>query len=396
MRKTYCFAVALQILLSSFLPAGEVHPPVPFALVDNFIYLKGAINELDGLNLVFDTGSSANVIDRDLVRKIRLPSGKRLPTLGAGASRSFFLYPRSRMKIGQLLLKDFVMIGLSLQGITDKTGYRVDGLVGIPLAQKMLISINYQDNLIRFFRSEKDLDTTGYVRTKTAGNYHGIPLLEMKLLLADGRSLTGRFLLDTGADIPLILFPAFIKNNRVMQGIGRHYSSYMYGLENSRNSVQVARLKELNIAGLKVTNPPVYLPKNEAGIFAAGDVDGIIGNEILKRFNLILYLQEQSVFLQANEMINDRFKMDYSGLLLRTEGRLIKVHKVIRRSPAAASAIRPGDTITAVNGRAVEAPDLLWVGSVLSQSGNRVRLQIRPRNTAEYRLITLRLRDENF
>lgn len=394
MRKLYCLIILL-VQFCSLLPASEVHPPVPFALVDNFIYLKGAINELADLNLVFDTGSSANVIDRDLVRKIRLPSGKRLPTLGAGASRSFFFYPQSRMKIGPLLLKDFVMIGLSLQGIADKTGYRVDGLVGIPLARKMLISINYRENLIRFFHSNKNLDTSDYLSVKTAGYYHGIPLLEMNLRIADGRILPGRFLLDTGADIPLILFPAFIRKNRVMQGIGRHYPAYIYGLENSKNSVQVGRLPELSIARLKIENPPVYLPKNEAGIFAADSIDGIVGNEILKRFNIILHLQEDSVYLQANEMIKDPFKMDYSGLLLRIEGRSIKVHKVIRRSPAASSAIRPGDTITAVNGRTVEAADLLRVGSILSQPGARVRIQIRPRNTAEYRLITLRLRDQN-
>jgi len=390
-----CFLLLASLFLPDPVQAGQANNSIPFALIDNFIYFKGSINNLPDLNLVFDTGSSTNVIHRGLLRKAGLRKNQKTHTFGVGTRKKVPFFTESKVRIGSLVLKDFFMISFPLYQIGKNTGYRVDGIIGIALTESLIVQLDYQKNLLSFFQSEQEIDKTGYSLVEVVDYAHGIPLLEITLVFKNGRKLRGNFMIDTGANIPLILFPDFCKKNDVINQVGTHYPSFMYGLENTKNSVQVGRLREMRIGGLAVAGPPVYIPQKKKGVFAAKNISGIIGNEILKRFDTIFYLRENKIYISPNDMLEKDFKMDYSGLLLRVEGRALKVDKVIPRSPAASSSIKPGDTITAVNGSLVEAQDLFRIGEILSQPGATVSLQIRPRATASYRRVSLRLRDEN-
>ena len=69
---------------------------------------------------------------------------------------------------------------------------------------------------------------------------------------------------------------------------------------------EIVLLPELTIGDIKLQNfPTLLLPEKSEDEFYK---DGIIGNQILKRFNTIIDYPNLTVYLKPNGFINDSFK----------------------------------------------------------------------------------------
>ena len=87
------------------------------------------------------------------------------------------------------------------------------------------------------------------------------------------------------------------------------------------------------------------------GVWALGGIDGVVGNDILERFTLILDYRDQQVTLVPNDQVGEPFHRDKSGIhaSFDANGRWV-VRWIVPGSPAAVSGLRPGDVILSVDG----------------------------------------------
>lgn len=76
---------------------------------------------------------------------------------------------------------------------------------------------------------------------------------------------------------------------------------------------------------------------------------GLIGNDILRRFNVILNYAKSDIYITPNTRYSESFDYSYSGIELYLVNGLIIAGDVAKGSPAEASGIKEGDQVIAVN-----------------------------------------------
>ncbi len=75
---------------------------------------------------------------------------------------------------------------------------------------------------------------------------------------------------------------------------------------------------------------------------------GLIGNDILRRFNVILNYPEQSIYIKPNSHFNESFDYSYTGLGIYLVNGEIRVIDVMPNSPGDKAGFVPGDVIFSV------------------------------------------------
>jgi membrane-associated protease RseP (regulator of RpoE activity) len=109
--------------------------------------------------------------------------------------------------------------------------------------------------------------------------------------------------------------------------------------------------------------------------------NGLIGSEILSRFNMIIDFGREKMYLQPNRFFKQAFTYDRSGIAIITSGANLKqflVQDVLENSPASEMGIQVGDEIVNMN----RLPSRFFTLSSMNDKlqgkiGKTVRLTIR-------------------
>jgi C-terminal processing protease CtpA/Prc len=75
---------------------------------------------------------------------------------------------------------------------------------------------------------------------------------------------------------------------------------------------------------------------------------GLIGNDLLRRFNLIINYEKRDIYMVPNSHFKDVFDYAYTGLGMYLIDGEIRVMDVMPNSPAEEAGFVPGDIIMAV------------------------------------------------
>jgi C-terminal processing protease CtpA/Prc len=116
----------------------------------------------------------------------------------------------------------------------------------------------------------------------------------------------------------------------------------------------------------------------EAGASSWSGPTGILGNGVLKHFNVFIDLQQKRMSLEPNRLYDDQFEVNCSGLELVTDDafqRLIIDH-TYAGSPAHETGLEVGDEILRINGATVSDFQLPQIRSMLSQDGQEIEILI--------------------
>jgi predicted metalloprotease with PDZ domain len=102
---------------------------------------------------------------------------------------------------------------------------------------------------------------------------------------------------------------------------------------------------------------------------------GILGNDLLRRFNVILNYSRRDIHITPNTHYNDLFDYAYSGIELYSLDGLIVIGDVAKGSPAEKAGLIEGDIVVGIN-RAFDQ-NLSHYKSALQVAGERVKVVVR-------------------
>ena len=110
-------------------------------------------------------------------------------------------------------------------------------------------------------------------------------------------------------------------------------------------------LANLTISNYKFVTLPASMAIAEAGALSWPGPMGILGNDVLKRFNVFIDLQQKRMSLEPNRLYHDQFEVNCSGLELVTDDTFQRViiDHVYVGSPAEEAALEVGDEIVQIN-----------------------------------------------
>lgn len=394
--KRILYALALILLSGALLPlrAQEefIEPPSRMITKIPFIQLTGGIVIVhaklaefsDTLNFIMDTGSSGISLDSSTAEYLKLkpvPTEKTIRGI-AGIRKVSFLY-NQKLHFPALTIDSLNFHINDYSILTAVYGERIDGIIGYSVFSRYILKVDYDSmNLSFWTRGTIRYPRGGYLLKPTINL-----LVAQQLRVRDEKPVTSRFLYDMGAGVCMLLTKDFVADSNFLDKKKKRWTKEGEGL-GGKIDMELMVLKEIRLGPYRFRNIPVYIFDDENNVTSYPYMGGLLGNDILRRFNVILNYARSDIYLVPNTHYNDPFDYSYSGLELYLIDGLILVGDVAKGSPAEAAGILEGDEVIAVNKNFTQ--NLNAYKLALQVANERIRLVIRRNN--ELKAIEFRIR----
>jgi len=383
MRKTLSYIVAFISIffLSKEISAQEefIEPQAKLLTHVNFIQLTGGVILLEGklgnfpdtLNFILDTGSGGISLDSATVEYLKLkptPTDRTIRGI-AGIRTVSFLY-NQKLRIGNLNIDSLNFHVNDYEILSAVYGERIDGIIGFSVLSKFIFKIDYDSSRLDIYSR----GTMKYPR----GGYLFKPLIAtlpvQSLRVKDGNTIQTRFLYDIGAGLCMMLSKDFIEDSLLLSKKRRLFYKEAEGL-GGKIDMQMTVIKEVKLGPYRFRNVPVYIFKDEFNVTSYPFLGGILGNDLLRRFNCILNYEKRDFYLVPNSHFQEPFDYSYSGIELYYINGIIIIGDVAKDSPAEAAGLLEGDIVVAIN--KVFNQNMTLLKAALQNTGERVKIIVR-------------------
>lgn len=308
--------------------------------------VKAGISEKsDTLNFVLDTGSGGISLDSQTVEYLNIPNEMSDRTIRgiAGIRKVRFSYNQSLNLPGLVVDSlDFHINDYSI--LSSSYGIKIDGIIGYSFLSRYIVYVNYDSLKIHVY-------TPGNYKYPRGGFIIRPYLMTIPVFttaIEDERAVQSRFYFDTGAGMCILLSREFIEDSAILSKKRKWFTSQAQGLGGKASMMQGV-IKEVQIGQFKFRKVPAYIFEDEYNITAYPYLGGIIGNDLLRRFNIILNYPQKDMYLIPNTHLRDKFDYSYTGLGIYAYENTIEVEDVMENSPAEKAGFQPGDIILSVN-----------------------------------------------
>lgn len=253
----------------------------------NTIYVKAVLNKMDTLTLNFDTGMTELILTNyTLKNKIKT---------------SVELYDKFYdLQIGKKTYSTKVYDA-------ELTGHGTDGRFGWDLFKDKVVELNYdKDLMVVHSKLPKNVEGNNKFSKLKMEFYKEYCFLISSEIKQGKASEKDFFLFDTGYQRTAMLdndllaekkFPA--QNMKIIK------RAIMKGGQGNEIPVITSNLEMLTIGKFKLKNVPVQQTTTSKPV--KGKNIHILGNEVLKRFNIFLDFQNKVVYLKPNHLFKDGY-----------------------------------------------------------------------------------------
>ena len=383
MKRLFHLACLLLLLICStkriFAQEEFIEPPAKLLtrftfkqLYGGVVILRGTFSSFsDSLNFVLDTGSGGISLDSATAEYFKLkkvPSDKTIRGI-AGMRQVSFIYNQ------QLHLPGLTVDSLNFhindyEILTNVYGERIDGIIGYSVLSRYIVKLDYDSSIISFY-------SKGYIRYPKGG-YLLRPLIStlpvQTARVRDEATITSRFLFDMGAGLCLMLTNDFVKDSALMHKKRKYFVKEAEGL-GGKVYMLTSVVREFRLGPYRFRNVPVYIFDDTYNVTSYPFLGGILGNDLLRRFNIILNYGRRDIYITPNSHFNDLFDYAYSGLELYSIDGLIVIGDVAKGSPAEKAGLVEGDIVVGIN-RTFDQ-NLSHYKSALQVAGERVKVVVR-------------------
>jgi hypothetical protein len=255
-------------------------------------------------------------------------------------------------------------------------GHAVDGVLGAPFFDRFAISIDVEAQVLELFepKTSRQEKKGGAFQIVLEG---GLPYVEATIRLPGHRSLSGSFLIDAGADSAVLLYSPFVDKHGLL-GASPRAAPDTRGAEHE-NLEAVSRADSLRLAHLVLRQPLVTLSRSTRGRLADPRHAGLIGAEVLRRFQIVFDYSQRRMTLRPNSHFAEAFDYDASGLTLQAQGpdlSTFEVRRVLPGSPGADAGLQADDVLLALDGQPVKELTLPGVRQLFRRSGKEYALSV--------------------
>ena len=334
--------------------SGSSATDIPFELNANKIYLRVHINKAP-FWFILDSGAIFDVLDKEWARALSVKLSDEDEVRGAGeGSVQMAVGSGVTLRLpGLEIVKPSITILPIHSSISKSEGRAVDGLLGFDFFKSFVVEIDYTNKRIGV-HEPKTYRYAGPGKIIPLQETRGHSFINTTLVLAGGREVQARLLVDTGARMGIMLNSPFVDAHQLLSTTSPKIDSIIsIGVGGAYRSA-VARVESLRVGPFTIKSPVATLSRSKSGVLAGADYDGIIGAEILRRFKVIIDYSRDRMTIEPNSYFNEPHEYDMSGLFLVAEGpnlKTYKIYQVLDGSPAAESGLQKDDEISAINGQ---------------------------------------------
>ena len=255
---------------------------IPFTLKDNRIYFKGKINDSEVLNVQFDLGADAVNINKKSVKKINIKFDKKGNLVNSDGSKETRVSSQNKFEIEGLKWS-----GIEIYETKNMENYE-DVIIGNSFFLDQIYKIDYENSMLILYDKPPEIETAFLKQDMILDN--GVRPVFEAVFIIDNKTYKEWFLFDTGNTGMGIVGNNFLVKNNLYDKF-----STIVGL----GSKKVAFIPQLIIANQTISDGVITLEKQKKN-GSDYKFGGLIGNKILKRFNVIIDNREGLIYLKPN------------------------------------------------------------------------------------------------
>ena len=354
----FCIPVLLivaSITLSSSLEAQEEFVPPPAKLLSTFpfrqftggvVLLKARFAEYpDSLNFILDTGSGGISLDSTTCERLKIKSSPSDRTIRgiAGIRTVRFVY-NQKLHLPNLDVDSLNFHVNDYEILTAAYGEQIDGIIGFSFLSRYIVKIDYDSSKIHVY-------SKGSMKYPRGGFLLRPILSTLPIQVArihDEKEINSRFYFDTGAGLCLLLSSDFVDDSSLLSKKKKPVLTQGEGL-GGKMEMKLTTVRDFKLGPYRFKKVPTYIFDDNYNVTAYPYLGGLIGNDILRRFNVIINYDHRDIYLQPNTHFRDPFDYSYTGLgIYKIDGE-VRVIDIMPGSPAEKAGFIPGDIIMAMN-----------------------------------------------
>jgi hypothetical protein len=320
---------------------------LPFTmLTGGTIIIKAQLDNLgDTLNFVLDTGSGGISLDSTTVDYLQLPRVKTARSIRgiAGMRTVDFVYKRSLKLLGlNVDSLDFHINNYDI--LSSAYGVKIDGVIGYSFFRKFIVKINYDSYFIEVYKPGSiKYPSSGYMLHP---DFNMLPVVST--IVSDNTVTKENFIFDTGAGLNMLLSEEYVSDSSIINKKRKQFVTQAEGL-GGKKMMNATVIRKVALGPYKFRWVPVYIFNDEYNVTSYPKMGGVIGNDILRRFNLIINYPDKKIHIKPNSHFFDDFDYSYTGLGLYQIDGLIKIEDVVAGSPADKAGFKPDDIVFSVD-----------------------------------------------
>ncbi len=311
------------------------------------VVVKAQLNNIpDSLNFILDTGSGGISLDSVTCDNLKIKTLQSDKTIrGIAGMRTVRFAYNNTLHLPGLTVDSLNFHINDYEILSSVYGEHIDGIIGYSFLIRYIVKLNYDSSKISVFSR----GTIKYPK----GGYLLKPLL-VSIPIQGGRvkeqseEVQGRFYFDIGAGLCLLLSTDFASDSLKFNPRKKMFHTQAEGL-GGKAKMKITTIKEFKLGPFRFRRVPAYVFDDDYNVTSYPYLGGLIGNDLLRRFNVILNYEKRDIHLTPNSHYRDAFDYAYTGLGFYSLDGEVRVTDIMESSPAAAAGFKVDDVIIAIN-----------------------------------------------
>jgi len=350
---------------------------IPFQLHGSLIVMELYVDQSTPLSFIFDTGAGGTIINESTATSLGIVGDETVSRQGGTGMASVELSTDHIVYVEDMGFRDVTLGIAELGHIEKRLGAQIDGVIGWLILSRYAVRVNYDTMRIEIYDNERFEYNLGM--SSCPVEVQGTTIFtNVTVAFNSGNTFTGKVVVDTGAGNTFYFNTPFTEENDLLEEMDSYYERETQSLSTESSHVYTTTLADLNISEYEFCTVPANIAIAEAGALSWSGPMGILGNGVLKHFNIFIDLQEEVMYLEPSRLYYDRFEVNCSGLELVADDAFqrVIVDHVYAGSPAEEAGLEVGDEIVQINGANVSDSRLPQIRGMLSQDGEEAEILI--------------------
>ena len=323
------------------------------------------------LNFILDTGSGAISLDSATAAEFNIahvPSGRTIS--GIAGTRQVDYTQNNTLILPGLEVKNLDFYINDYEILSSVYGEKIDGIIGYSFFRRYIVKVNFDSTRIEVF-------SPGAFEYPPGGTilhplFTALPILP--LAIKDSRTVMANFYFDTGAGLSFLVSRRFAEDSNFIQKKRKPVQIQVQGL-GGKTQMQLTIIKEVKMGPYRFRKVPTNILDDEFNATSYPFIGGLIGDDLLRRFNLTLNYPKREIHLLPNSHFHESFDYSYTGVNLYMVNGIIYSDEVIKGSPAFKAGLKKDDIIMGVNNNF--SNDLNLYKNLMQNVGQKISLIVK-------------------
>jgi hypothetical protein len=324
----------------------------------------------DTFNFILDTGSGGISLDSATADAYQIvPRLSDTSVTGFGSSRKVSFVYNQQLHLPGLTVEKLNFHINNYEILTSVYGEKINGIIGYSFLSRYIVKIDFDSLKISVF-SPGDYEYPKIGQTLRPA-FTSLPI--QNIHLKDRRSIDFNFYMDTGAGLNFLMSETFANDSMILHRKRKPIITHAEGI-GGKLKMGLTVVKVVQLGRYKFRNVPTYIFEDIYNVTSYPFVGGLIGNDLMRRFNLTLNYPQREIHISPNSHFNEVFDYGYTGMAMYYADGRITIEEVTDGSPASKAGIKPGDVLISVGFNFSNS--IMQYKTLLQSPGEKIKLVI--------------------